>query len=88
MAKTGKAFFVSALLMFSTFAHGQTVDVTAIVDRNQMGVGDTLTYSVSVASDSDINVPTPRWPNLQSFQLVNSWSGSEVRSTFSNGSFG
>lgn len=48
------------------------VNVTATVDRNEMGLGDTLTLSVTVRSNDSIDVAEARVPNLNGFELVNS----------------
>jgi hypothetical protein len=56
------------------------VTVQATVDRNEMGPGDVLTYTISVSSEgADVNVGSPRLPQLKSFQVINEWSSEEQR---------
>ena len=47
------------------------VQVTATVDRNEVGLGDTVTLSVSVKSSESVEVAEPRVPRLNGFDLVN-----------------
>lgn len=81
MTKIGNGF---ALLMFSflvSVSAWAKVDVQAIVDRNEMGVGDSFTLSVVVSSEESVDVGDPRIPDLKGFELLNSWrtSGSSQR---------
>ena len=57
------------------------VNVQSQVDRNEMGLGDTLTLSVSVQSNDSVEVTEPRVPNLNGFDLVNSSSASSTSTT-------
>ncbi|MCB0412019.1 MAG: BatD family protein, partial [Bdellovibrionales bacterium] len=75
------------LTLAPTFADSADFEVFASVDRNEMGTGDTFTYSISVSSQNSTNVDQPRLPNLPDFDLLNTWSGTESQSGFSNGSF-
>lgn len=81
---------VLALLIFSlssTLSWGQTVDVQATVDRNQVGPGDVINLTVAVTSDSNVNVDDPRLPPLSGFELINMTSGQSTSSTYQNGQF-
>ncbi len=62
-----------------------SVNVQAIVDRNEMGMGDTLTLSVSAQSTESVDVSEPRVPQLNGFELVNSWSSSSTSSKLLQG---
>lgn len=74
------------VLFFSVFAHAQDgVQVQATVDRNEMGMGDTLTLSISVSSKDDVEVQEPRIPSLNGFELVNSWNSSSTSSRLVQG---
>src|SRR5210317_2046595 len=75
------------LFLFCGTAMAEATGVTATVDRNLMAVGDTFTYSVSVDSQSSVRVDTPKWPELRGFTMVNTWSGNEVQSVFTGGTF-
>lgn len=84
-------FIFSLLLVLVAQVFSQAsfagVTVKAVVDRNKINRGETIVLSVVVSSDQSISVSEPRLPNLNGFQLVNKWSGTEARSTFSNGRF-
>lgn len=67
------------------FAQG--VNVTATVDRNQMAKGDTFTYQIKVSADRSVNSGAPILPKMDQFDLINTWTGSESRSSFVNGKF-
>lgn len=91
MEKTGSKILhvlLGALLVFmahlpSAFA----ASVSAQADRNVMRPGDTFTITVSVDADAGGQIEQPIWPALSHFQLMNAWSGSEVRSVYDNGQF-
>lgn len=87
MKKIGNGLALFFLFITVIAQAKDAVSVSASVDRNEVGVGETFTYSISVSSESSINVTDPRLPQLDGFELINSWTGSESRSTFTNGKF-
>jgi len=64
-------FFMITLWTALSFAD---VQVSATVDRNEMGMGDTVTLSVSIKSDEPIQTDEPRVPHLNGFQLVHNYN--------------
>jgi hypothetical protein len=85
VTKIGKrtAFYFLGLLiatLAAVTAWGK-VDVQAVVDRSEIGVGDSFTLSVVVTSDESVDVTDPRVPDLKGFELLNSWrtSGTSQR---------
>ncbi len=95
MTSSGKCWsvilgFLSALVITAPDpADAKPVRVTSSVDRNEMAVGDTFTYTVEVSSDSSLNVNEPPLPDLAAhgFEMINQWSGVESQSTYANGTF-
>lgn len=87
MIKIGRILSLFAMVTGLAAAEAKPIQVAGTVDRNEMGVGDTFTFSIEISSDSSLNVSDPRLPNLAGFELLNQWSGVESRSTFSNGTF-
>lgn len=88
MRKIGRALF--PLMFFSLMLPSLVwagVQLEATVDRNKINEGEALTLTISVTSDESFNLQEPRLPSLEGFQLINQWSGSEARSTFSGGKF-
>ncbi|MCB0350175.1 MAG: protein BatD [Bdellovibrionales bacterium] len=67
------------------WAVADEVTVTANVDRNEMRPGDTFTYSISVTAQGATSFDKPQLPDLSAFDVLSSWSGSEMRGTFVNG---
>lgn len=63
------------------------VEVSSVVDRNIMGRGDSFTLSIRISSDNSVAVEEPQLPVLDNFDIINTWSGTESRSTFVNGQF-
>lgn len=59
--------------------------VVATVDQNKLAVGDTFTFTVSVTSSDKVELGEPRLPEIEDFELINSWSGSEMNMSYSNG---
>lgn len=82
-----RAFRFSQFLGIQQAYGDDSVSVSATVDRNEMSQGDTLTLTVSVNSSSSVGLENPKLPDLKGFDLLNTWTGSETRSTFSNGKF-
>lgn len=78
-------FFILIFFAQVTLAN---VLVQSTVDRNQMGMGDTLTLSVSVQSSDSVEVQEPRVPNLSGFDLVSSWNSSSSSSKLVQGAQG
>jgi hypothetical protein len=79
------ALGVSSGVSYLAFAAEATV--TSTVDRDVLAPGDTLTLSVSVDSEGSPQIGQPRWPDFQNFEVINTWSGTEVQSVFENGRF-
>lgn len=91
MIKIGKIsffllFFVSTV--FSSVALSSNVQVQAYVDRNEMGLGDTITLTVAVSAQESFDVSEPRIPHLDAFELVNSWTSSSTSSKLVQGPAG
>lgn len=78
---------LSLLFIFSASAFADDVQVTATVDRNQIGVGDVINYTVSISGKNSVQVDEPRIAGLDGFDLINTSSGIETRSSFVNGRF-
>ena len=68
-------------------ARAEGVEVHATVDRNQVGMGDVINLVVSVSAQDSIQVEEPHLPPLSGFDVVNTSSAVETRSSFVNGKF-
>ncbi|MGE4132863.1 MAG: BatD family protein [Bdellovibrionales bacterium] len=79
------ALILACVTTFS--ARGQDVDVQASVDRQEVAVGDVINFTVSVSSKNSVQVDEPRLSGLDGFELVNTSTGIETRSSFVNGQF-
>ncbi len=81
-------FVLLPLFYFPAFAQdGKGIEVTAGVDRNQVGVGDVINLTISISAQESVNVDDPGFPNIPGFELINSSTGVETRSSFTNGRF-
>ncbi len=78
---------LSFLFWWAHAASAQDVSVTATVDRNQVGIGDVINYTISVAAKNSVQVDEPRLQGMEGFDLINTSSGVETRSSFENGRF-
>jgi len=65
----------------------QEVEVNASLDRPQAAVGDVVNLAVSISSKNSVQIEEPNLGNLQGFELLNTSTGFETRSSFENGSF-
>jgi hypothetical protein len=65
----------------------EDVEVTASIDRNQVGVGDVINLVVSVSAQNSVNVEQPQLPDIPGLELINESSGMETRSSYTNGQF-
>lgn len=88
MTRIGSLLLTFAFLFFTAGAQAEKpVQVTASVDRNEMSVGDTFTYTIEISSDESVNANDPKLPPLDGFEIINTWTGIESRSSFTNGTF-
>ncbi len=65
----------------------EDVEVTATVDRNQIGVGDVIHFTVRVTAKNSVQVDEPRILGLDGFELINTSSGVETSSSYVGGRF-
>ncbi len=77
MIKTGNIFLLVFFLLSALCAQAAPL-VQSSVDRNEMGLGDTFTLTVSVVSTNDEDIQEPRVPELDGFDLLNSWQSTAV----------
>lgn len=93
VTKIGSTNFMKKLIFLSgilfAFVGGSVlandVQVFSTVDRNAMGAGDTFVFKITVSSSQGVNVAPPTLPNLSDFDLLNSWTGMQSQSIFTNG---
>ena len=78
MTKTGNIFFFLAVLFSGVLAFAEGVTVSSAVDRNELGVGDTLTFTVVVNSTEELQIQEPRIPQLDGFELLNKWPSTAI----------
>jgi hypothetical protein len=78
---------VLATMLLSASAQADEVKVFATVDRNQMRVGDTFTYKITVSSSGTLAAGAPSLPSLGDFDMLNSWTSQQSQSVLSNGKF-
>lgn len=77
MIKIGNfLFFLGFLFLFCVAQAASTV--LSSVDRNEMGLGDTFTFTVSVVSNDEVDIQEPRVPELDGFDLLNNWQSTAV----------
>lgn len=71
MKKIGKAITVLFLLLFGRMVFAANVKVEAVVDRNQMGIGDSFTLNIAVQSDEDFEMTEPQLPRMPGLEVIN-----------------
>ena len=80
MKRTG-SFLTFLILFFAVPALLADVKVQSLVDRNEMGVGDSFTLQVTVSSDQTVSINAPSLPTIPGVQLINQWSSNQTRSS-------
>lgn len=82
-----KFFSLLFLSVMTAVASAEGVEVTASVDRNQVGIGDVINLTIAIGAQESVNVEAPRISNIPGFEIINSSTGSETRSSYVNGRF-
>lgn len=80
-------FYSFVFFLFCGILSHADVDVSSSVDRNKMGKNDSFTFSITISSKSSVSAQEPQLPVLESFDIINTWTGVESRSNFINGQF-
>jgi hypothetical protein len=90
VTKIGSYFCLTLLLSgVPTVAQAAPkISAQAVVDRNEMAVGDSFTLTVAVTSDESVEIQEPRAPDLEGFELLNSWQASSTSQRLMNTSSG
>lgn len=88
MKRIGKHLIFALIAVFPllTFA-AEDVKVYSSVERKEVGQGEGFVFSITVSSKGSVNVADPRLPKVTDFDLLNTWTGTESRSLFTNGKF-
>lgn len=86
MKRIGKYLLLSLIFMPAVVI-AQDLKVYSSVDRKEVTQGEGFVFSVTVSSKGSVNVADPRLPSVTDFDLLNSWTGTESRSLFTNGKF-
>lgn len=87
MGHLSRHILTLGLIFLAQIASAEGVQVQASVDRNQVGMGDVINLTVSVSAQDSIQVEEPHLPPLSGFDLINTSSAVETRSSFVNGKF-
>ncbi|QDK44711.1 protein BatD [Bdellovibrio sp. ZAP7] len=78
MTKIGRFLIFLTFILNAVMAMAAGTTVNATVDRNEMRLGDTFTVTVSAVSSEDVDMQEPRVPELDGFELLNTWSSTAV----------
>lgn len=76
MTKIGKAVF-AAVFFVGAASHANTV-VFSEADKKEVGVSEPFTISVNVVSSDEVSVQEPRLPEIDGFELINSFTSQQV----------
>lgn len=75
------------LMLASIFSYAEAPQVLATVDRNEVQVGETFTFKITVTSDSSLNVERPQLGNIAGLELINTWTAQNTQSLVVGGQF-
>lgn len=88
MEKTGNLFSqcvlrfcLFALTLFFVQAAAADSKVSVRVDRDQMGIGDAFTFTLTVQSDGDFELAMPQLPKIAGLEEINSTEGGRQSSS-------
>lgn len=82
MKKIGSRTFLFFLIMgLFNFAAQAETRVSAVADRQQMGIGDAFTIVVTVESDEDFEAQLPQLPRVNGLEEINSLVGGRQSSS-------
>jgi hypothetical protein len=78
-----KFFIITALLLSSQVSFAKDVHFSAMVDRNRITKDDTVTLTLELSSDGNLDADQePRLPQLDGWQLLDKWTQSESSSIY------
>jgi hypothetical protein len=83
--KIGNFLILILFFCLSSVASGQT-EVSANVDRTQLGIGEAVNLTIRIKSDEDFEVPLPELPRVAGLEEINSAVG--PRQSSSSAHFG
>jgi hypothetical protein len=69
-----------SFLLFSSLALAETT-VTATVDRNQLGLGESFTLQVTISTEGSVSSTPPSLPTISNVQMLHNWVSSQSRSS-------
>ena len=82
MIKIGSfAFFCSVVLCLFSLPLQAETNVSALADRQQLGIGDAFTVVVTVESDEDFEAQLPQMPRVNGLEEINSAVGGRQSSS-------
>src|ERR1035437_9547262 len=87
MGHLGRHILILGLVFLAQIVSAEGVQVQATVDRNQVGIEEVINLIVAGSAQDSIQVEEPHLPPLSGFDLINSSSSVETRSSFVNGKF-
>jgi hypothetical protein len=79
--------FAFVLMIIHPAVLADEAQVTATVDRNQLGVGDVVNYTISIKSNDSGQIEEPDLGKVDGVEVINTSTGVETRSLFSGGKF-
>lgn len=85
MIRTGRVAlqFLVAMFLFLTGlqrSHAQGIKVQSYVDRNPVQIGDSVTLTVELIAQDSVEASEPKIPNLEFFELINTWTAQDMSS--------
>lgn len=84
-----KRIFLFAFFLFATLppAVAEDSQVIATVDRNQVGVGDVVNFTISIKAVESGQIEEPDLGKIDGIEVINTSTGVETRSFFTGGKF-
>lgn len=78
MTKIGSVFSLLCLTLFLASPARALVSVQSSIDNDRVGVGQPFTFTLLVLSTENVQVHSPRPPDLEGFELIQAWDSTAV----------
>lgn len=78
MTRIGDFFALILFCLLVGSSAGATLSIQSTVDRDKVGLGDDFVFTITVMSDSAVEIQSPRPPDLDGFEVLETWDATAI----------